>query len=91
MSGDRCAGRLTVTPQRVAQVEPGDAVILLRHPDERFTVDTRASFCCHVYFFASHDAFATWPGRDEATFAVSVDDGFEIARLFNEATYAEAL
>ena len=82
---------LTVTPERVAQVEPADAVLSLRHPDERFTADTRASFCCHVHFFASPDAFATRPARDEATFAVAVDDGFEIARLVNEATYAEAL
>jgi alkylmercury lyase len=81
---------LTVTRGGVVGVEPTDALLSMRHPDAGFCADTRASFCCHVHFFASEHAFTQWTRRDEETFAVSVDDGFAIASRVNEATYAPA-
>jgi alkylmercury lyase len=82
---------LTVTPDQVQRLEPAGAVLSMRHPDERFTADTRSSFCRHVHFFASERAFSEWAARDAGTFAVTIDDGFEIARRVNVATYGPAL
>ena len=88
-TGDRIT--LTVAPDGVRRVQPAAAVLSMRQPDAGFSADTRASFCRHVHFFASEDAFVQWPGREDATFAVTIDDGFDVASRVNRASYPSAL
>ncbi len=82
---------LAATPNDVQRVQPASAVLSIRHPDDGFSADTRASFCRHAHFLASEDAFARWAGRADGTCAVSIDDGFEIAQRVNLATYPSCL
>ncbi len=80
-----------MAPERVLKVEPAGAALSFRHPDARFTANTRSSFCRHVNFFASAEAVDEWTARDGGTFAMSIDDGFEIGRRVNDATYGRTL
>lgn len=67
---------LTVTPTEVLVADPAATVLSL--PPLEGSGEVRASFCCHVNFFASRHAGESWrpqlPGAD----LISVDEGFRI-------------
>src|SRR5262249_10488575 len=64
--------RLTVTPDRIESVEPGDAVISFIRPDASAfgtsAANVMASFCHHIFFFASRDSGERWTAKHPATF-----------------------
>jgi alkylmercury lyase len=83
--------RLRVAPDGVHGLVPADAVLSFLRPTERFDANTIHSFCHFVHFFASRQAAEPWMARHRGTFALSVEDAFEIGRRFNRATLGEAL
>ncbi len=83
--------RLTVTAEKVHELEPASAVMSLIVP--KVTKRGRDSveevwmtFCCFVHFFASRDAATVWlSGRHQDPVILSIDEGHRLGRmLFGE-------
>ena len=78
--------RLTVTPTGVAQVRPESVVMSFVTPETAsMRADLRGTFCCHVNFFASQAAAEAWRADHEGAAIVSLDEGFELGRIRNQA------
>jgi alkylmercury lyase len=74
-----------------SELLPADAVLSFIRPGAAFAEDTIASFCRFVHFFASTEAAETWTRRHPGTFAISIEQGFEIGRRSNAAQLGGAL
>ncbi len=79
----RCAATgvpvsLTVTPTAIQDVDPAGAVVSLVLPHD--TPDIRASFCCHVHFFASTVVAHDWASKHTGVDIVNVHDVFRAGR-----------
>lgn len=70
--------RLVVSPERVEEVTPRDAVVSLVLPSA--DPDLRASFCERVSFFASEGAAGAWLRAHPGGIVASVDDAFTFAK-----------
>lgn len=83
---------LTVTPERVEQVDPTDARISFLLPDTATVQkDIVSTFCHFVHFFPSPLAGESWALHHAGTFILSIDEAHAIARRKNEAQYAGLL
>ncbi|HEV2545718.1 MAG TPA: organomercurial lyase [Stellaceae bacterium] len=87
--------RLTVTPDRIESVEPGDAVISFTRLDaEAFgtsATNIMASFCHYIFFFASRASGERWTAKHTGTFLCTLDDAFALAKRLNAANFGTAL
>jgi alkylmercury lyase len=72
-------------------VSPPGTVLSLLLPGSTFRDDVIGSFCRFVHFFASPRAAGEWTAEHRGTFAVSIEDGYEIGRRTNGARYGQAL
>jgi hypothetical protein len=63
---------------------------LLRR-EQPFDAETISSFCHFVHFFASEAAALEWTAKHRHTFVLSIEEGFEIGRLANNAKFGAAL
>jgi alkylmercury lyase len=79
--------RLRVGPDGVHGLVPANTVLSFLRPTERFGADTIRSFCHFVHFFASRRAAEPWIARHPGTFVLSIEDGFELGRRMNRATF----
>jgi hypothetical protein len=62
------------------------------HDVSRFDLeDVIGTFCCYVNFFASEHAAQSWAERSEGSYVVSIADGFEYGRLYNQGRLGAAL
>lgn len=79
---------LRVDPRGVEAVQPETAVLSFVTPSEaeveRNVIET---FCCHVHFFASPDAWKRWSANHPVAFFLSLIDGWQIGVLKNLAQY----
>ena len=82
---------LTVEGPQVTSQDPAETVLSFLHRDQPFDADTIRTFCHYVHFFANPDAAANWTADREGTFALSLDQGSEIARLTNRARFPTIL
>lgn len=83
---------LEVVPgEGVRGLSPPSAVLSFLRPDRPFDAKTIVSFCHFVHFFASAEAAGEWTTAHEGTFALSVEDGFEIGRRANREVFGAAL
>jgi alkylmercury lyase len=82
---------LEVDAGGVVGVTPNSAVLSFLRPDGPFDGDVIRSFCHFVHFFASPEAAARWIERQPDTFALSLDDGVELARRRNRELLGAAL
>ena len=82
---------LTVGAGGVRDLQPAEAVVSFLAPDTVFDDSVIQSFCQYVHFFACEDAAATWTSTHEGTFAIPVDDAFEVGRRVNRARFGQAL
>ncbi len=83
--------RLTVTPTGVAQVRPESVVMSFVTPEAAsMHADLRGTFCCHVNFFASEAAAETWRADHQGAAILSLDEGFELGRVRNQAAFGAA-
>jgi alkylmercury lyase len=80
--------RLTVAPERVLAAEPEDLWVSFPAPGQTSTEDIVESFCCHVHFLAGADSAGGWASARPGTFALEVDDAFELGRLATRAFFA---
>jgi alkylmercury lyase len=83
--------RLTVTPDRIASIEPEDAVISFVLP-EAHTFDTSASnvmakFCHYIFFFSSRASGERWVQKHPDTFLCSPDTAFALAKRLNARNF----
>lgn len=76
---------LTVSNDGPHEVRPADAVLSFLAPRRQFDADVVRSFCHFVRFFASEDR--SKPG----TFTLSIEDGYRLGQLTNEAAFGTAL
>jgi alkylmercury lyase len=84
--------RLTVTPERVEQVEPVGAQMFILLPDtQEMQKDVVTSFCHFVHFFPSRQTAESWTAKHAGTFLLSVHESHVLARLKNEAQYRDVL
>ncbi len=84
--------RLTVTPDRIASVEP---VISFIRPDSDVfgtsATNIMATSCHYIFFFASRATGQRWTAKHSGTFLYSLDDGFRLARRLNAANFGVEL
>ncbi len=52
--------------------------------------DLRGTFCCHVNFFASEAVAETWRANHAGAAILSLDEGFELGRIRNQASFGAA-
>lgn len=79
--------RLTVTHDGVSGLEPAGAVLSLLTPDAPIDDNVRETLCHYIHFFATPAAADSWTATNPGTFALTVTDGFEIARRMNAAVF----
>jgi alkylmercury lyase len=87
--------QLIVTPERIASLEPRDAVISFVQPDagvfRTSAANVMAKFCHFIYFFASQASGERWSEKNPGTFLSSLDDAFVLAKRFNRRNFGSAL
>jgi alkylmercury lyase len=87
--------QLVVTPERIASVEPADAVISFVWPNAGVfgtsAANVMAKFCHFIFFFASRASGARWIEKNPSTFLSSIDDAFALAKRFNRHNFGAAL
>jgi alkylmercury lyase len=82
---------LEVDESGARRVTPDTAVLSFLRPDGPFDGDVIRSFCHFVHFFADEDAAARWIERHPNTFAMSIDEGVDLARRRNREMLGSAL
>jgi alkylmercury lyase len=75
----------------VRGVSPEGAVMSLLRREQPFDAETISSFCHFVHFFASEAAALEWTAKHRHTFVLSIEEGFGIGRIANNAKFGEAL
>ena len=84
--------RLTVTPEGVAAVGPVSTVLSFVTPEPaRMRAELRDVFCCHVNFFANPEVAESWCREHPGAGVLTLDQGFELARLRNAAGFGDVL
>ncbi|HET8536029.1 MAG TPA: alkylmercury lyase MerB [Solirubrobacteraceae bacterium] len=82
---------LVVTPTGVRNVSPAGAVLSFLRREQPFDADLIKTFCHFVHFFASPEAASDWTTQHPGTFVLSIDEGTEIARRANHASFESVL
>jgi alkylmercury lyase len=82
---------MTVSLDGPIDPRPAGAVLSFLAPERPFDADVVRSFCHFVHFFASEWAAAEWTARHPGTFTLSIEDGYRLGQLTNEATFGRAL
>ena len=84
--------RLTVTPGGVTAAAPEATLLSFVTPEAaRMRAELREVFCCHVNFFAGPDAAEIWRASHPDAAILTLDQGFELARLRNQAGFGAVL
>lgn len=87
--------RLVVAPDRIASVEPTEAVVSFVLPDSKVfgtsAANVMAKFRHSVYFFASRSSGERWIARHPDTFLYSLDDAFALAKRLNARNFGPEL
>ena len=84
--------RLTVTPGGVTAAAPEATLLSFVTPEAaRMRAELREVFCCHVNFFAGPEVAETWRANHPDAAILTLEQGFELARLRNQAGYGAVL
>ncbi len=84
--------RLTVTPKGVSAAGPESTVLSFVTPaPESMRAELRDVFCCHVNFFANPEVAEAWCATHPGARVLTLDQGFELARLRNAAGFGAVL
>ena len=84
--------RLTVTPERIEDLDPANAVISLRMPGPETNVcNVRETVCHYGHFLVDREHASTWPGLHPEAVLLSVEEGAQLAHEIASAacTYME--
>ncbi len=83
---------LTVSPEGIQAVEPGDVVVSFLIPDlDELRENITASFCHFVYFFRSREDGESWVSEHDGTFLLSLEEAFTVGKKMNAARFNETL
>ncbi len=82
---------MTVSNDGPGEVRPAGTVLSFLAPRGQFDADIVRSFCHLVQFFASEHAAEDWIAQNPDTFTLSIDDGYRLGRMTNEAAFGTAL
>lgn len=87
--------RLRVSPRGVAEIQPADAVIsiVVIDPDTADFPSVEAiwgTLCHHIFFFLSRQEAEQWADGRTGIEILSIDEGYEVARLFAAALLTSA-
>ena len=80
--------RLTVAPERVLASQPDFLRVSFPPPAQTSTAEIVESFCCHVHFLVGRDAADDWVAGRQGTFALGLDDAFELGHLATRSFFA---
>ncbi len=84
--------RLTVTPKGVTAAGPASTVLSFVTPAPAgMRAELREVFCCHVNFFAGPEPAEAWRANHPGASILTLDQGFELARLRNAAGFGAVL
>ncbi|MCI0666689.1 MAG: alkylmercury lyase MerB [Methylococcaceae bacterium] len=82
--------RLTLSPERVEQFQPGNAAISFMTPEAaRVQENVVTHFCHFVHFFESEDAGLAWTGRHSGSFLLTIDQAHRLGRKINAMRYPD--
>ncbi len=82
---------LVVGPTGVSELTPASAVVSFLERDTPFDADVIKSFCHFVHYFGSTETGAKWTSKHEGTFLLSVDEAYELGRLWNARNFPHVL
>lgn len=85
---------LRVEPDGVKDLEPPETVVSLLDPDRADVAGDRviSSFCHHIHFLASTDAWEAWARETRnGTFMLTVAEAWTLGRKVNRLRYGAAL
>ncbi len=83
---------LTVTSERIEDLDPKGTVLSLRLPDsETGAGDVQETICAYGHFFVDREHASSWPGLHPEAVLLSVEDAAHLAREIANAArgYAE--
>ena len=80
--------RLTVSPQKMEEFEPADAVLsfIVVEPEEANMNSVESiwnTFCHHIYFFASREEAEQWAGGRRDIEILPVEQAYELSKLLS--------
>ncbi len=81
---------LTVSRDGPGEVVPAGVVLSFLAPRGQFDADVVRSFCHFVHFFAAEQAAEEWIAQNPDTFKLSIEDGYRLGQLTNEAAFGTA-
>jgi alkylmercury lyase len=77
--------RLTVGPDLITDRSHADMVVSFLVPEALFTREVITDFCHYVHFFTDTHSASAWTAAHDGTFAVDLDEAFELGRRWNAA------
>ncbi len=84
--------RLTVSPEGVTAAGPEATVLSFVTPTPAgMRAELRQAFCAKIHFFAGPDAAEAWRASHPEASILTLDQGFELARLRNAAGFGAVL
>ncbi len=84
--------RLTVTPEGVTAAGPETTVLSFVTPAPAdMRAELREVFCANIHFFAGPEPAETWCANHPGARVLTLDQGFELARLRNLAGFGAVL
>jgi alkylmercury lyase len=84
--------RLTVTPEGVAAAGPESTVLSFVTPKPAgMRAELREVFCAKVHFFAGPEPAEAWRANHPEASILTLDQGFELARLRNAAGFGAVI
>jgi alkylmercury lyase len=83
--------KLVVAPAGIREVSPTDAVLSFLRREQPFDADSIKTFCHYVHFFVSPEAASRWTAQHPGAFVLSIDEGADIARRVNDASFGAVL
>ncbi len=84
--------RLTVTPEGVAAAGPESTVLSFVTPGPAdMRAELRQVFCAKIHFFVDPDVAEAWRANHPDASILTLDQGFELARLRNAAGFGAVL
>lgn len=80
--------RLTVTPEGIETIEPGNAVVSIIAPDiSEPCCDVRSAFCDEVHFFSTPDAASNWVTEHDQGIILPVNEAFDLGQILSEILF----
>ena len=81
-----------MTPEGVAAAGPESTVLSFVTPEAAsLRAELREVFCAKIHFFAGPDAAEAWRTNHPDASILTLDQGFELARLRNAAGFGAVL